>query len=439
MNLLLIHVWNENEIAYRGKFSSFFSYPSITLATVYALIPQGVFDEIDVLDEHSQRVNYDKKHYDLVMLSSETSSSGSAYKHADAFRARGSYVVCGGYHATALPEEALEHCDTVIQGPGELSIPEFIRDFAAGKPQRIYSNYNVKPTDFVTPAREKVTLHGKLKISTMIANPGCNNACKYCSMRTMWKSVCRPIEDVIEEIKHLKSKLVIFYDPNFFANREYAIELMKAMTPLKILWASNATADFGYDEELMDIAYKSGCRGVLLGLESLNEQSLYGAAKRFRNVDKYKEIIANIHKHNIAINGCFVLGFDNDTEEELLRLPAQIDDLGLDLCRFAILTPYPGTMQFKEYDDAGRLLTKDWSKYTQHVTVFNPKNFTPDRLNEIYRIVWREAYSWKRVFHRLHISPWRKHWYGIILLGANIGFKYLGIDEGRKNKSQMVK
>lgn len=427
MKLLMIHAWNETEHAYRGKFSSFFSYPSLTLATIYSLITEDVFEKIDVVDENSQKVEYDKDTYDVVMISADTSSSLTAYKHCAEFRKRGAYVVCGGYHATALPDEVLEHCDTVIAGPGEKSVPRFITDFAGGNPQKLYRDYDVCPAEFPIPARDKITNRKKLRIPAIVADRGCNNGCKYCSMRTMWKSCPRPVESVVEEIKGLKSKMVIFYDPNFFAKREYALELMAALKPLKILWASNATADFGCDHELMQAAYESGCRGVLIGLESFNSQSLTGAAKRFRDADRYKKIIDNIHSHGIAVNGCFVLGFDSDTEEELLALPERVDRLGLDLCRFAVLTPYPGTKFYEEYKKDGRITTSDWSRYNQHYAVFEPKNMTAGRLEEIYRKVWRESYSWRRVLKRTFTSPWRKNFYVFILLGANIGFKFLGI------------
>lgn len=432
MKLLLIHVWNEQESAYRGRFSSLLSYPSLTLAVIYSLIPEGVFSKIDVVDENSQKVNYDKEQYDVVMLSFETSSSMTAYKHCAEFKKRGAYIVCGGYHATALPNEAAAYCDTVISGPAEISVPLFIEDFVNGKPQKFYENREVCAADFTIPARDKITRRKKLRIPAIVADRGCNNCCKYCSMRTIWKSDPRPVESVVNEIKALKAKLIIFYDPNFFGKREYALELMKELKPLNILWASNATADFGYDHELMQTAYESGCRGVLIGLESLNSQSLTNAAKRFHDADKYKEIIENIHSHGMAVNGCFVLGFDNDTEEELLALPERVDRLGLDMCRFAVLTPYPGTRQYEEYDRAGRIMTKDWSRYNQHNAVFYPANMTPERLDEIYRRVWKEAYSWKRVFKRILSSPWRKNAYIFILLGANIGFKFLGIDKRMK-------
>lgn len=427
MKLLLIHAWNENERSYRGRFSSLLSYPSLTLAVIYSLIPNEAFERIDVVDENSQRVVYDKEKYDLVMVSFDTSSSITAYKHCAEFRRRGAYVVCGGYHATALPDEVALHCDTVIAGPAEVSVPEFIADFLNGAPKKLYRNFDVCAADFPIPARDKITKRRKLKIPAITANRGCPNHCVYCSMKIMWKNDPRPVENVVNEIKALKSKMVIFYDPNFFIQRDYALELMNALKPLKILWAANATADIGYDAELLRAASESGCRGFLIGLESLNSQSLKGAAKTFNDADKYKEIIDNIHKFGIAVNGCFVMGFDSDTEEELRALPERVDKLGLDLCRFSVLTPYPGTPLFNSLKKQERILTEDWSRYNQHNTVFKPANITPERLDELYRQVWRKAYSWKRVFKRTFGSPWRKKPYVFILLGANIGFKFLGI------------
>jgi len=430
MKLLLIHTWNENERSYRSKFSNLLSYPSLTLAVIYSLIPEGAFERIDVADENSQRVMYDKDRYDLVMISFDTSSSITAYKHCAEFRRRGAYVACGGYHATALPDEVMRHCDTVISGPAEISVPEFIADFLNGEPKKLYRNFNVCPADFPIPVRNKITKRKKLRIPALVADRGCPNHCVYCSMGMMWKSDPRPVESVAAEIKGLRSKLVIFYDPNFFARREYALELMRALKPLKILWAANATADIGYDPEMLRAAKESGCRGLLIGLESLNPQSLKGAAKSFNDADKYKEIIANIHKFGIAVNGCFVVGFDSDTEEEIAALPERVDRLGLDLCRFSVLTPYPGTPLFDSLKKQGRILTEDWSRYNQHNAVFKPANFTPERLDELYRSVWKKAYSWRRVFKRTFGSPWRWKPYVFILLGANVGFKYLGINKG---------
>ena len=429
MKMLLIQAWNGKEASLRGRFSNMISYSSLTLAVILSLVPKDMFKVIDVVDEYSQSVDYDVKKYDLVMISSDTSSVLSAYKHSEAFKKRGAYTVIGGYHATALPEEVAMHCDTVISGPAELAVPAFFKDFAAGEPKPFYRNANVCAADFTFPDRTRITMKHKLRIPAVVANRGCINKCKYCSMAMMWKNDPRPINSVIKEIRSLHTKLLIFYDPNFFANRDYAIKLMCAMKPLRILWVCNTTADFGNDHKLMKLAYECGCRGVLIGLESFNSSSLKGVAKRFSDADRYREIIDNIHSHGMAVNGCFVLGFDNDTEEDLLDIPNRVERLGLDLCRFSILTPYPGTKLYNDYVKEHRMVSKRWNLYDQHHVVFRPKNMSAKRLHIIYRQVWKQAYTWRRIFKRWLHSPSLFNPAGIFLLGANIGFKYLGIDE----------
>ncbi len=430
MELLLIQVWDSEEKLFRSRSSSLFTYTSLTLAALYAAVPEGIFSRIDVIDEHSQSVSYDSRHYDVVMISFETSSAVTAYKHCLEFRRRGSYVVCGGYHASALPDEAARYCDTVISGPGELSIPEFVRDFAAGRPKPFYRNTDLCAADFPVPARDKVHNKNTLKIPAVIADRGCGNCCRYCSMPVMWRSDPRPVSDVISEIKSLHTKMLIFFDPNFFGKRDYALKLMKALKPLKILWVGNATADFGYDHELMQAAYDSGCRGVLIGFESLNPDSLRSVNKRFPQAEKYRLLIRNIHSHGIAVNGCFVLGFDKDTAMQLKALPEYVSRLGLDLCRFSILTPYPGTALYRQMEKDNRLLTKNWRLYNQHHTVFRPVNLSPAALDRLYRRAWREAFSWKNIIRRMKNSPCRGiAW--IILLGANIGFRGMKIGRSK--------
>lgn len=431
MKLLMIHVWNADELAYRNTFSGLMAYPSLTLASIIPLVPESAFSQIDIIDEQTQRVNYDKEKYDIVMLSFDTASAVSAYRHAKAFRKRGAYIVGGGYHATAMPEEAAKYCDTVISGPAERAVPAFFRDYLAGSPKPFYRDTNLCAADYPVPQRKKIPMHGKLRIPAVIADRGCKNACKYCAMRTMWPSDPRPIKAVMEEIRSLHTKMLIFYDPNFFQNRDYAIRLMRALKPLHLLWACTATADLGNDTELLKIASDCGLRAVVIGLESMNVQSLKSVAKQFPDADRYKALVANIHKYGIAVNGCFVLGLDHDTEKDLRKLPDYIEYLGLDLCRFSILTPYPGTRLYREMEESGRLLTKKWNLYDQQHTVFRPKHFTPEQLNRIYREVSRDAYSWKRIFRRLKSSPWRHKPYLLIQLGANIGFRYLGIDKRR--------
>jgi radical SAM superfamily enzyme YgiQ (UPF0313 family) len=424
MKILLILPWEKDYKAYRDKFSAMLTYAPLTLATLAALVPKRLNAEIFVCDEFVQKIDFSIK-YDIVAISTITPSFGRACKLAKKFKRNGSYVVFGGYHTTFLPDEAADYADTVIIGAAEKSFPKFLSDFAKKKPKRRYED-TVNEYDYVVPRRDLLPKHGYLKVPCVIANRGCPNRCEFCAISKMNPPSPRRIEDVINEIKKLNAKRILFFDPNFFQNRDYALELMHELEKLKINWGSNSTVTTAFDAELMTAAEKSGCRGVLFGLESVTKKSLQTSSKGFNNPKRYKQAIDNMHEHNISVNGCFVLGFDYDTKESLLTLPKQVEYLGLDMVRYAILTPVPSTKLFMRLESEGRILTKDWTKYTQNKAVFQPENMSPQELEEIYAKVWKDSYKiekiWKRVKHTKSFT------YKMALLGANLGFKYVGIN-----------
>lgn len=428
MNILLIQPWLQEDKSYRSKLSCLVSYAPLSLATLVALVPKDIKCDIDVCDEISSKINYDKKHYDIVAITLQTSVANRAYEIARNFKKKGSYIVMGGYHPTYMQEETAEYADTVIVGAAEYSWPQFLKDYKEGNPKRIYNMQNVKGDDIVSPDRRAIPKHKYLKYPAVIANRGCPNNCEFCVISEMWrKCTPRPIEKVIEEIKSLNSKMITFFDPNIFAIRDYAIELLKELAKLNIKWAGSATINVAYDKELMELAKKSGCAGLLVGLESLNPETLKTSKKGFNDPNKYKEAISIMQSYGISVNGCFVLGLDGDTEELLLSLPEQVKYLNLNLARFAILTPVPNSLLFKRLEKEGRLLTKDWSKYNQHQAVFKPQNMSPERLEEIYVKVWKETYSVKNMLYRFKNLPNKTFKEKLVAIGANLGFKYLGI------------
>ncbi len=429
MRLLLIQPWHRSDKSYRSKYSFLISYAPLTLATLKALIPKDIDCEVDVCDEMVEKIDkYLKRDYDIVAITLQTSAAIKSYELAKLFKEKGAHIVMGGYHPTYMPDEALEHADTVIIGAAEYAWPRFLHDFMKGKAKRKYEMQKVKGEDIVVPDRSVIPKRKYLKYPAVIANRGCPNHCDFCVISEMWRKCgVRPIENVIEEIKGLKSKMIIFFDPNFFSEREYAIALMKELKKLHIRWSGSATINCAFDEELMQLAEESGCKGLLVGLESLNINTLRNNKKGFNDPNKYKEAIAIMQSHGIAVNGCFVLGLDGDTEELLLSLPEQINYLNLNLARFSVLTPVPNSPLFKKLESEGRILTKDWSLYTQHIAVFKPQNMSKERLEEIYRKVWKETYSFKNIFKRVRSLKHNTFLEKMICLGANIGFKYLGM------------
>ncbi len=428
MKILLLLPWEKNYKAYRDKFSNLLTYAPLTLVTLAALIPPELNAEIELCDEMVQSCDY-KKNYDIVAISFVTPSSKRAYAIAKKFKAKGSYIVFGGYHTTFMPQEALLYADTIIIGSAESSFPEFLLDYSQGKAKKEYENPCISVNKSVIPRRDLLPKRGYLNVPCMIANPGCPNKCEFCAISAMNPPNPRPIANVIREIKSMNTKRVIFFDPNFFQNRPYALELMSELESTKVRWGCNATVTTAFDDELVIAAQKSGCRGVLMGLESINKESLINAKKGFNDPKKYKEAISIMQAHNISVNGCFILGFDSDTKENLLSLPEQVAYLGVNLVRYAILTPVPNTKLYKRLEKEGRILTTDWTKYTQNKAVFKPKNMSAQELEEIYIKVWKDSYKLQKIWNRLKSASSFED--KALLLGANLGFKYVGSCVGR--------
>ena len=393
-----------------------------------ALVPPELNAQIVIYDEISDK-KLPTESFDIVAITAIASESVRAYELADYYRGLGACVILGGYHVTFMPNEALEHADAIVTGEGLSAWPKLLQDFASGKPiSGVYHDEVSSPKYRPIPKREILKSQAYAPISTIIASNGCPNNCSFCAIRKMAQHSCRPIEDVIAELRSLKHHVVIFYDPNFFANRLYALELMEAMKPLRLRWGATATIDFGFDDELMKAAEKSGCSGVLIGFESFNATALGGANKNFRDPSFYKKAIENIHRHHMTINGTFVLGLDEDDEHNLAALPDNVRKLGIDLPIYFILTPTPGNDLYYEMKAQNRLLTEDWSRYSQADVVFKPKKMTPEQLFMHYRAAWRKTYSFWNILQRVFGAPGTSFFQKFIVLCMNMGFKFLGRD-----------
>ncbi|MDR2156872.1 MAG: radical SAM protein, partial [Clostridiales Family XIII bacterium] len=286
MRILLISPWDRRRRRYRTFAKKLIAYPPLTLPMLAALVPSGLDAEITVFDEMSAG-KPPSGCFDLVGITVITSESKRAYALADHYRERGSFVVLGGYHVTFMPEEALLHADSIVTREADEAWPALLRDFSAGRiMKRIYEGGHV-PVKVVRPKRDVLNAKNYCFAASIIASRGCGNRCAFCSVSRMSTYMHRDAKEVIEELKTLRRRVVIFFDPNFFADKNYALALMKQMEPLKLHWGATATVDFGFDETLLSAARKSGCSGVLIGFESMNQSALLGVNKAFRDPARY--------------------------------------------------------------------------------------------------------------------------------------------------------
>jgi radical SAM superfamily enzyme YgiQ (UPF0313 family) len=234
------------------------------------------------------------------------------------------------------------------------------------------------------------------------------------------KPLQKPVADVVADLKQMGARRVIFLDLNLIADIPYAKELFTALIPLKIQWGGLATTTIAWDDELLDLAARSGCRGLLIGFESVNQASLNQARKAFNMRHDYRDVASRVHARGIAIMGCFVFGLDNDTLDSFDRTMNLVMEARIDLPRYAIATPFPSTGLYKRLKAAGRILTEDWSLYDGQHVVFRPNNMTADELLRNTRRAWIETYSYKSMFKRLAGSRTQLP----IAIPANFGYRF---------------
>lgn len=402
MKILLI-LAGDRLYRYRDGFANNLTpYAPLTLVTLAALVPKELEAHVDILDEGVQKPNYENKNYDVVGISCVTPSANRAYELAAYWRKRGAFVVLGGTHPTLMPDEAQQHADAVVVGLAEETWPQLLRDFKKGVAQKHYHKRYTGELSSPNPRRELYPRFGYLPIPTTIANSGCSKHCSYCVVNQSHYSRCvvRPIPEVVDEIKSLKTRHVIFLDPNLVSDREYAKNLLQALIALKIKWMAPVTSDIIYDRELFELIVRSGCEGVLIGFESFSQTSLNRSGKKFNQVNQYQAIISTLHAHGIAVLGCFVLGFDEDTPEILARTAEIVREIKVDLPRYALLTPFPGTSLFNHFKSQGRLLTEDWSLYDSQHVVFQPKHLSPAQLQQVFFETVKQSYSLQHIFQR---------------------------------------
>jgi radical SAM superfamily enzyme YgiQ (UPF0313 family) len=407
---------------YHGYFKKTLSYAPLTLTTLAALVPAYLNASIEIIDEGIQSLIISDMQYDVVGITCVTSSAPRAYELSALFRKKGSIVVLGGAHPTLNPLEAAQHADIVVAGYAETVWPEILLCIKSGQPfKKFYKNEKGLPLKTVLPARYLLPKRKYLGVPTVIASRGCTNKCSFCSIHHIWNNNPhhRPVHEVINEIKVLKTNKVLFLDPNIIVTREYAGELFKALIPLKIKWAGLSTIALAQDKTLFDLAVKSGCIGILTGFESWCQASIDQCGKDSFKVSSYKEVVNCFHDAGIRVLGCFVLGFDQDTPETIQHTLDFIDEIGIDIPRFSIMTPFPGTPLFEGLKKESRILTEDWSYYdTEHV-VYIPKNMTPAELQNRVGKIWNEAYSIKRIAGRIMQIPQNR----VLTAFINFGFR----------------
>ncbi|MFZ5351479.1 MAG: B12-binding domain-containing radical SAM protein [Bacillota bacterium] len=366
--------------------------------------------EIDIVDEEFQSVD-ENKYYDIVAMYTVTSNAKRAYMWSARFKAKGAYIVLGGVHSSVCTSEACDNADTVLVGEVENIWPNFLNDFMQGKAKRIYIQPVGQVDIDISPIPDFSMLpQNARKIIPIQTARGCPHGCEFCNIRSLYghayraKTIDRLEMEMCEALSINPRATIYFTDDNFFCDKKRAVLLLDAIKKYNVAWYAHTDLSFGYDEMLIEKAYQSGCRQVLIGLESINPSNLEGIDENnFKNKAyvNYKEVINRIQTNGIGVIGSFIIGLDEDDHkifDELLRF---INGTHIYGASITICTPYPGTKLFEKMKKENRIMTYDWDKYTIFEPIITPAKMTVDELNNGYIKVLHEIYSLKNIVKRL--------------------------------------
>jgi radical SAM superfamily enzyme YgiQ (UPF0313 family) len=388
-----------------GIFARALRYAPLTLTTLAALVPDELDAEIRLIDQGVEKLDVESLEADIVGITCITANAPLVYSLSKRLRERGITTVIGGVHPTLVPDDAQPHADAIVLGYAEESWPQLLRDFAAGALKPRYAEApGYRFENVPEPRRDLLKRKGYITINTVQAVRGCPYRCNFCVVPVAWpRYLHRPIPEVIREIERLDGDF-LFLDLSPIEDPVYSKDLYRALIPLERRWGGLATIRIADDDELLRLAVASGCRGLLIGIESISPDSVRQMRKGWAKPDRYLEAIKKLHHHGIAINGCFVFGMDGDDPSIFERTVEFVDKAAIDLPRFAVATPFPGTPLFRQLESEGRLLTRDWRYYGGQNVLYRPKLMTVEQLQEGVRWAWRQTYSLPSMARRVSRS-----------------------------------
>jgi radical SAM superfamily enzyme YgiQ (UPF0313 family) len=381
------------------------SLPSLGLLTLAGVTP----DKFEV--EYHEIADLKKlpelpTHFDLVAISTFTAQLKEAFQVADYYRSNGVWTVMGGITVSSLPEEAREHCNTVVIGEGEPLWPEVLRDFESGSLKPFYAQSPPGQFDLRDAPMPRFDLLDPSKYNrlTVQTSRGCPHHCDFCASSILLtpRYKVKPVEKVIAEIHEIKKiwarPFIEFADDNSFVHREHYKRLLRALAKENVRWFTEADVRVAEDGELLGLMRDSGCQQVLIGLESPRRTSLDGVELKnnwkARQRDSYKAAIAKVQSYGITVNGCFILGLDADTPDVFDDVFEFVRDSGLYEVQVTFMTPFPGTPLYHRLRNEGRIIRdKAWELCTLFDINFQPKNMSLAELQSGFLGLVKRLYS----------------------------------------------
>ena len=433
MRILLISPTHYNADGTLHKTTRYWT-SGLTLPYLKALTPPR--HEVSMVDELFYDVDLDGA-WGLVGITAMGPQIRRAYDLADQFRQRGTRVVLGGTWVTLTVDASLQHADAVVAGEAEEMWPQLLADFCEGLNRRVYRAgswhdlRHLPRVDYTTLPLLKYAAFQRSYLYRMyfhwpvIFSRGCPHPCSYCAVQTYYQRSfrTRPVPEVIEDLRAIKAlgaNRILFLDDNPIAHPQAAKELFRAMIPLRLKWASQSTINIARDPELLDLAARSGCVSLSIGLESINPDSLDGVHKGFNAPQRFARDLAAIRNKGIQIIALLMVGLDGDTVDTFGRSLQFLMDNKISFLKLFTPCPYPGTKYYDDMQQAGRILSQDWGRYDYGSPLIRPAHMTAEEMMDGFKYVYEGFYSVRAIAKRLFPPPAGSYLETLAYLVANL-------------------
>ena len=347
-----------------------------------ATLPDRV--EVEFIDENVQELEFSND-ADLIGISVMlTCQIERGWEIADRYRAMGVKVIFGGIAVMLHAEETMKHSDCVFLGEAEGRMEKVIGDFESGKLARVYNFMDDYPdTALIGPARRDILARelynykGVQMVDLFHASRGCRFNCYPCCSAFLGgkKFRPRPLERVVEEMAGIDNNRLFIVDNSLAQDRQWELDLFREIVPLKKKWCCHPIEN---DAEVLEAAARAGAWYVYQAI--------------FDTSDYIRDRVKRYHDHGIAVEGTVLLGMDDHTEDYIKRLVDFLLEIELDLAEFTILTPFPQTPAFDDFNKEGRILSFKWRDYTTDSVIFQPRHMSPEKLREMHEYAWETFY-----------------------------------------------
>jgi radical SAM superfamily enzyme YgiQ (UPF0313 family) len=374
-------------------------------AAIAGLTPSDI--EVRFYDDRLEKIPFDES-TDAVVMSIETYTAKRAYQIASEYRKRRTPVIFGGFHATLVPEEVERYAEAIVIGEAENAWPEVIDDLRHGTLKKRYQSETRPDLSGIKVDRSIFTGKRYLPIGLVETGRGCRFPCDFCAIQTFFDRSHRqrPIEAIVAEIQALKSrnKLFFFVDDNFAGNIKTAKPLLKELARLNVRWITQMSMNAAHDEEFLALLNSSGCKGVLIGFESLNPENLRSMKKDFNMMKGgYEQAMQNLRKHDIRVYATFVFGYEHDTQQSFSDSVEFAIEQRFYIAAFNHLTPFPGTPLYKRLQQEGRLRYEAWwldEAYRYNDVPFQTRYLQPEDITRLCVQSRKRFYSLSSIVKR---------------------------------------